>query len=133
MRLSFVLNAFAKLMMKRDMYSQWGVTQGMYVMGCKTPYEFFFKLKEYIGYAASGNVAADVLIMAGAEDHFVPIEQFYKQLKLLTVAKSITGRIFTVQEQAQSHCQIGNLGLAAANMISWIEEHSLSTSPNPTE
>lgn len=44
-------------MMKRDMYSQWGIAQGMHVMGCKTPYEFFFKLKEYNGYAVSGNVA----------------------------------------------------------------------------
>ena len=95
------------------MYSQWGVTQGMYVMGCKTPYEFFLKLKKYNGYSISGRVKTDVLIMAGAEDHFVPMEQFYKQLKLLTAAKSVTGRIFTVQEQAQSHCQIGNLGLAA--------------------
>ena len=133
LRLSFVLNAFAKVMMKRDMYSQWGIAQGMHVMGCKTPYEFFFKLKEYNGYAASGNVAGDVLIMAGAEDHFVPIEQFYKQLKLLTVAKSITGRIFTVQEQAQSHCQIGNLGLAAEYMLGWIEEHSFTASTNSTE
>ncbi|TVZ28669.1 alpha-beta hydrolase superfamily lysophospholipase [Gillisia sp. Hel_I_86] len=133
MRLSFVLNAFAKLMMKRDMYSQWGIAQGMHVMGCKTPYEFFFKLKEYNGYAASVNVAADVLIMAGAEDHFVPLVQFFEQLKLLTAARSVTGRIFTRKEQAQSHCQVGNLGLAAANMISWIEEHSFTTSTNPTE
>ena len=129
MRLSFVLNAFAKLMMKRDMYSQWGVTQGMYVMGCKTPYEFFFKLKEYNGYAASGNVTVDVLIMAGAEDHFVPLEQFFEQLKLLTAARSVTGRIFTRKEQAQSHCQIGNLGLAAEHMLGWIEEHSLTPEP----
>ncbi|OSZ77154.1 hypothetical protein CAP36_12120 [Chitinophagaceae bacterium IBVUCB2] len=126
LRLSFVLNAFAMVMMKRDMYSQWGIAQGMHVMGCKTPYEFFFKLKKYNGYSISGGVKADVLIMAGAEDHFVPIEQFYKQLKLLTVANSITGRIFSVQEQAQSHCQIGNLGLAAEYMLGWIEEHSFT-------
>ncbi len=133
LRLSFVLNAFAKLMMKKDMYSQWGITQGMRVMGCKTPYEFFLKLKEYNGYSISGAVTADVLIMAGAEDHFVPLGQFFEQLKLLSAARSVTGRIFTVQEQAQSHCQIGNLGLAAANMISWIEEHSFTNSTNPTE
>ena len=126
-RLSFVLNAFAKLMMKKDMYSQWGITQGMRVMGCKTPYEFFLKLKEYNGYSISGAVTADVLIMAGAEDHFVPLGQFFEQLKLLTSARSVTGRIFTRKEQAQSHCQIGNLGVAAACMLGWIEEHSLTT------
>ena len=124
LRLSFVLNAFCKVMMKRDMYSQWGVTQGMYVMGCKTPCECFLKLKKYNGYSISGRVKTDVLSMAGAEDHFVSLEQFFEQIKLLTCARSVTGRIFTRMEQAQSHCQVGNLGLAAKLMIRWIEENS---------
>jgi pimeloyl-ACP methyl ester carboxylesterase len=123
LRWSFVLDAVTRLMMKRDLYSQWGISQGMHVMGCETPSEFFFKLKQYNGYAASSQITGDVLIMAGTEDHFVPMEQFYKQLKLLTGAKSVTGRIFTEREQAQSHCQIGNLGLAAMYMLGWIEEH----------
>jgi hypothetical protein len=106
------------------MYSQWGIAQGMHVMGCKTPYQFFLKLKQYNGYAISDKITGDVLIMAGIEDHFVPMTQFYKQLQLLTGAKSVTGRIFTEQEQAQSHCQIGNFGLAAMYMLGWIEEHS---------
>ena len=102
------------------------------MLGCKTPYKFFFKLKKYHGYSISGGVKADVLIMAEAVDHFVPIEQFYKQLKLLTVAKSVTGRIFTVQEQAQSHYQIGNPGLSAEYVPGWIEESSFITSTNST-
>ncbi len=130
LRLSFVVNAFAKVMMQKDLYSQWGITQGMYVMACKTPYEFFLQLKKYNGYSISGGVKADVLIMAGAEPHFVPLAQFFEQLKLLTAARSVTGRIFTVQEQAQSHCQIGNLGLAAEYMISWIEETTLQLQQN---
>ncbi len=124
LRWSLILNAVARVMMKRDLYSRWGIDQGMHVMGCKTPYEFFLKLRQYNGYAASGRVAGDVLIMAGAEDHFVPSEQFFEQLKLLTSARSVTGRIFTSKEQAQSHCQVGNLGLVAAHMVGWIEGHS---------
>jgi pimeloyl-ACP methyl ester carboxylesterase len=124
LQMAFVLNAAAKILMKRDMYSQWGIAQGMHVMGCKTPYEFFLKLKQYNGYAVSARITGDVLIMAGTEDHFVPMTQFYKQLTLLTAAKSVTGRIFTEREQAQSHCQIGNLGLAAKYMLGWIEEYS---------
>jgi pimeloyl-ACP methyl ester carboxylesterase len=124
LQLAFVLNAAARVMMKKDMYSQWGIAQGMHVMGCKTPYEFFLKLKQYNGYAVSAKITGDVLIMAGTEDHFVPMTQFYKQLTLLTGAKSVTGRIFTEREQAQSHCQIGNLGLAAKYMLVWIEEHN---------
>lgn len=124
LRWSPMLNAIVRVMMKRDLYSRWGIAQGMHVMGCKTPYEFFLKLREYNGYAVSGRVAGDVLIMAGAEDHFVPLAQFFEQLKLLTSAKSVTGRIFTSKEQAQSHCQVGNFGLAAGYMLGWIEDHS---------
>lgn len=124
LRWSFMLNAVARIMMKRDLYSRWGIAQGMHVMGCETPSEFFVKLREYNGYTASGHVAGDILIMAGAEDHFVPLEQFFEQLKLLTGARSVTGRIFMSKEQAQSHCQVGNLGLAAAHMLGWIEDHS---------
>ena len=52
--------------------------------------------------------------MAGAEDHFVPLEQFFDQLPLLKNARSVTGQIFTRQDQAQAHCQIGNLSLLSS-------------------
>ena len=41
LRWSLLLNAIVRVMMKRDLYSRWGIAQGMHVMGCKTPYEFF--------------------------------------------------------------------------------------------
>lgn len=124
LRLSFILNALARVMIKRDMYSRWGITQGMHVMACKTPYEFFSKLQAYNGYSVSGNVEGDVLIMAGAEDHFVPLKQYYEQLKLLIRARSVSERIFTREEHAQSHCQIGNLGIAVDHIIGWIDDHT---------
>ena len=62
--------------------------------------------------------------MAGSEDHFVPMEQFFTQLRLLKNARSVTGRIFTKAEHAQAHSQIGNLGLSVSEMLTWIETHS---------
>ena len=101
-----------------------GYRPGHACYGVQNALRIFLKLREYNGYAVSGRVAGDVLIMAGAEDHFVPLAQFFEQLKLLTSAKSVTGRIFTSKEQAQSHCQVGNFGLAAGYMLGWIEDHS---------
>ena len=112
-------------MMQNDLYARWGIQQGMHVTASETPFEFFTKLKAYNGYDISGKVAQDVLVMAGAEDHFVPLQQFFRQLKLLTMARSVTGQIFTAKDQAQSHCQIGNLALSALQMMAWIEAHSL--------
>jgi hypothetical protein len=46
------------------------------------------------------------------------------QIQALTNAKSVTDRIFTKEEHAQNHCQIGNVGLALDYISKWIEEKS---------
>ena len=40
---------------------------------------------------------------------------------MLTHARSVTARLFTREEQAQQHCQIGNLGLQFRVIKDWIE------------
>jgi pimeloyl-ACP methyl ester carboxylesterase len=124
LKLGWLLDAIARLLMKIDLYSRWGIQQGMHVMGCRTPSEFFFKLKAYNTWAISKRISQDTLIMAGAEDHFVPLQQFFDQLSLLINARSVTGQIFTRKDNAQSHCQFGNVGLAVIQMVSWIDAHS---------
>jgi pimeloyl-ACP methyl ester carboxylesterase len=69
-------------------------------------------------------VKQDVLILSGRGDHFIPFKMHRKQLKALTNAKSVSGRIFTKKEHAQNHCQTGNMGLALNVMAEWIEEKS---------
>ena len=123
-RLDAVLNAFAALLMRRDLYSRWGIAQGMHVTGCATPAAFFSALRAYNTRTISGRITQDCFIMAGSEDHFVLLDQLFDQLRLLTAARSVTGRIFTVAEHAQSHSQIGNLGLAVVEMLNWIESRS---------
>ena len=66
-------------------------------------------------------VKQDVLILSGSEDHFIPFKMHDMQIKALTNAKSVTGRVFTGKEHAQNHCQIGNIGLALDVMVKWIE------------
>jgi len=67
-------------------------------------------------------VKQDVLILTGRKDHFIPFKMHDMQLKALTNAKSVTGRIFTREEQGQNHCQVGNIGLALNVMSGWIKE-----------
>ena len=69
-------------------------------------------------------VRQDVLIFTGKEDHMVPFKMHDLQVKALTNARSVTARVFTKEENAQNHCQIGNLGLAMDTMLNWIEENS---------
>ena len=69
-------------------------------------------------------VNQDVLILTGREDHFIPFKMHDMQVKALTNAKSVTARVFTKEEQAQNHCQIGNIGLALDVMVKWIADIS---------
>jgi len=64
----------------------------------------------------------DVLLFSGKNDHFIPITLHERQVKALVNAKSVTDGIFTKEEHAQNHCQIGNIGLALDTMVNWIEE-----------
>jgi pimeloyl-ACP methyl ester carboxylesterase len=69
-------------------------------------------------------VTQDVLILTGAEDHFIPIKMHHMQVKALKNARSITERIFTREEQGQNHCQVGNIGLALSVMHDWIKKNT---------
>ena len=97
----------------------------MYITKKETPIEAFdVTLRCNEENLHSDMVKQDVLILTGSEDHLVPFKMHDKQVKALTNAKSVTSRIFTKEEQAQNHCQIGNLGLALDVMREWIEEKS---------
>jgi pimeloyl-ACP methyl ester carboxylesterase len=68
-------------------------------------------------------VKQDVLILTSRNDHFIPFKMHEMQLKALVNAKSVTGRIFTKEENAENHCQIGNIELALRTMYEWIESN----------
>src|SRR6202034_4547533 len=89
-------------------------------------------MKHYQRYEAasiSSHLTQDVLLMAGAEDHYVPVHQLPDQIATLTHVRSLTARLFTRAEQAQNHCQTGNMGLAFYVILDWME--SLGTIEGP--
>lgn len=119
-----VLNALMKGAMRKSMLVEWGVRHGMYIVGAETPFEYLQKAKMYQTGDISHLVRQDVLLMAGTEDFGVPVEQFYRQIEALKNVRSLTARLFTRAEQAQNHCQVGNLELALGVIVDWIEATS---------
>ena len=63
--------------------------------------------------------------MAGSEDHYVPMEQWHDQIRMLKNARSITARLFTLSESAQNHCHIGKYGLALKTIVNWLDDSAL--------
>ena len=91
---------------------EWGIQQAMHVFGVKAPHEALQAANAYRTDDLSSGVIQDVLLLAGAEDHYVPLDQLWTQARTLTHVRSLTARVFTRQEYGQAHCQIGNIPLA---------------------
>lgn len=117
---SVLVNALTRSAMQSSLAAEWGTKQGMHVTGTSSPYGFMREQRRYETSSVSGLLTQDVLLMAGAEDHYVPLEQFAEQLRSLSRARSVTARLFTRQEQAQNHCQVGNAGLALEVIVGWL-------------
>jgi pimeloyl-ACP methyl ester carboxylesterase len=121
LRAAAVVNAVARRAARESPIAQWGIEQGMHVTGASSPYEYFQRTKAYVTADVSALITQDVLLLAGREDHLVPIAHFHRQIRMLTSARSITARLFTPRESAASHCQVGNYGLALCTIVDWLD------------
>jgi alpha-beta hydrolase superfamily lysophospholipase len=119
-----IVDAVARSLMTRDFTVDWGIRQGMYVTGTRSPSEFLRSIESYTLRDVAATVTADVLILAGSEDHHVPADQFERQIRACTSARSVTARRFTRAEGGHAHCQIGRLDLVASTIAHWIQERT---------
>jgi pimeloyl-ACP methyl ester carboxylesterase len=116
-----LMNYLANLKMKKMPQENWGAVNLMYITKKDNPFEASKIMLEFNEEnLKSGLVKQDVLILTGAEDHFIPLKMHHLQVKALTSAKSVTERIFTREEHGHNHCQIGNIKLALDTMADWI-------------
>ena len=74
-RARWLVNAIAGRAAARKPVSEWGLQQGMHVTGTATPYDFLRSTTAMSTRKISHRVRADVLLLAGADDHYVPLEQ----------------------------------------------------------
>ncbi len=107
--------------MKKSPLFDWGMHQAMLVLGVSTSYDVFKKSRQYTTRDVSPLVKQDVLLMAGTEDHAIPLSHFYQQSGMLKNVRSQTARLFKRDEHAQNHCQVGNLRLAVDYITDWID------------
>ena len=117
-----LVNAAVAAVQKSDLLTDWVINQGEHVMGVSASADVFHAWREYRTDDISSQVTQDVLLMAGAKDHYMPLHMLPDQLMTLTSAHSITSRVFTEAESAQNHCQIGNMGLALKVILGWLDE-----------
>lgn len=118
------INEMLEKLMEKSLMLEWGIMQGMHITGSNSPYDFFQSILAYNTESFSHLITQDVLLLAGQNDHYVPIRQFTNQISALTKVHSLTARMFTAEESADTHCQIGNLGLTTEVILNWINQIS---------
>ena len=100
---------------------EWAVSHGMYINGSETPFDYLNTMSRFNTRELSPLIKQDVLVLAGENDHFIPVEYYDLQIKALTNARSVKGRMFTAAEGGDQHCQVGNLDLAWEEIIGWLD------------
>ena len=96
------------------------ISQWMDILNSSTPAEYVAQMQYYSVSDIADQVNQDILLMAGAADHMIPLGELKKHQEGLENARSITGRIFYTDEHAQNHCQVGNIKLALDVILDWI-------------
>jgi alpha-beta hydrolase superfamily lysophospholipase len=110
---------------RRENMASWVVDHMKYITRRERPLdalEIYLQMNEENMH--SELVTQDALVLAGEKDHFIPRKMHNMQIRALTGARSVTGRVFTAKEHAQNHCQIGNVGLALGVMAGWLDGSS---------
>lgn len=124
LRAATIVNWLIGRVAKTNPVVEWGIQQGMHVTGTNSAFEYLQSVAQFETTDISASISQDVLLLAGSEDHYVPIEQWHDQITMLSNARSITARLFTRNESAQNHCQVGNFGLALRTIVNWLDEMS---------
>ena len=121
-----LIDATLPRLVRQSPVLEWGIAQACHVFGCERPATAFRAAQTFHTRDVSERVRQDVLLLAGARDHYVPLSQLWDQMGLMSNARSITARVFTAQEQAQAHCQVGNLPLAIGTISDWVHKITAS-------
>lgn len=99
---------------------RWAIQNAMWVFGLKNKNEIPETLKQYTLKGISDKIECPVLILAGEADHFVPAKQADEFANALKCSKTVC--LFTHEEGAEEHCQVGNNSLFHQVMFDWLDD-----------
>ena len=103
----------------RSAESEWAAKNGMWTFGLSDPLAVVDAMKELTLAPVADRIRADVLLLAGADDHFMANE--IDQVRdSLTQARSVTSVVFDHASGGGEHCQLGAHSLWHATVFDWI-------------
>lgn len=116
----FFLNAIVNIKSALSPGLRWALQNSMWVMGTQGLLETVEALRTYTLRDVAHRIKGDVLILAGEDDHFVPVEQVKQFENSLTHARSVTSVIYERESGGSEHCQLGAVTLWHAAFFDWL-------------
>lgn len=116
------LNRLTDILKRKNILADWALSQGTYITGTKTAYDFYLSISEHCLKKIYGRITQNVLLLAGEKDHYIPICQFERLKVNLINCSSLRCRLFTQAEGGEQHCQTGNHLLAINEIANWLNE-----------
>ncbi|SFR44053.1 alpha/beta hydrolase family protein [Halogeometricum limi] len=114
-----VVNAAAALAARMSPGARWQRQNSEWVFGTDMA-GLRDVLKRYSLRDVAHRITCPTLALAGADDHLIPLSLAYEFVD--AVAGETTLRVFTEEEGAAEHCQLGNLSLAHGVVYDWMDE-----------
>jgi len=103
---------------------RWGLNNGMWTIGGDTPFDMVNAFEAYNLKDVHDKVLCHVLCIYGKKDIYTSDE---KQMALFNNsfknAASYTIKIFSEEDGAAEHCQIGSTEQSSQAIIEWMQEH----------
>jgi pimeloyl-ACP methyl ester carboxylesterase len=116
-----VVDGVARLGARFSIEQRWMLDNYKWVFGIDSARELMETLPKYSLSGQAHEIDCPTLVLAGADDHFVPVEQ--AQEFAAEVGEQATLEVFETHTGAGEHCQSGNLSLATGVIYDWLDEH----------
>ncbi len=117
-----IFAGFYKKMMDQSELVKWNLMHGMYAYDAPDPVGYVKKIRAFTLKGVADKITQDMLIIGGRDDHMIMPKLFHEEYDLLTNVRSLAFYLYTDQDDAGSHCNMGNMRLTLDTMISWIEQ-----------
>ncbi len=117
-----VVDAAAAIRGRLDPAVGWGLANGRWTLGKARTLDVVDALSAFTLEGVAGRIRQDVLILAGEEDQFVPLEQVEQYRRALVNARSVTTKVYDRASGGAEHSQLGAPTLWQADFFDWMEE-----------
>lgn len=118
--LEWIVELAARIRTRFDPGRRWMLANGRWTFGKQRLLDVADTSAEYTLEPIAANIRQHVLVLAGEDDQFVPVEQLARYERALVNARSVTSRRYDRASGGSEHSQLGAATLWQADLFDWL-------------